>query len=380
MPISKYVAPTNSLDTVGFISEMGYTSVGDPYDKRAALKLDREKGKQLQAAHCKGKNDKDFTHFAPLAVGEKYTTWLEQERKHRNEQKKLDVASQPFKCSNPPPKHPYFGTITRWKHEADYIEGKGPRVKVERSIPRQIMTTPSKLGGFGYSGTHIGVYGQEKKHGTRGAFGEYSYMSVPYVGGDVFSGELAAKIAKEEKKKQEKIAMQPFRPSSPPKKGTYGFSGREMGDKALYKYECGADQKENSLPNLKSRPGTTESLSRVPSTMSRPNTSEGKPFRPANPPPKHPYFGTITQPSYESVPYVGGDVFGGELARKIAKEKKKEEVDSKPFKPFHANKSIRTPSIANHPTRGAHAWTGKRPGSTPLQQFSKPPDAMMKTH
>jgi hypothetical protein len=354
MPLSRWAGPKNSLETVGLISDKGYTSVGDPYDKRAELKPDREKGKQLQAGCGKGKRDKDFTYFAPMAVGEKYSTWLEQERRHRNEQAKQNVAKVPFRCSSPPPKHPYFGTITRFKHEADFVEGKGPREKVQKVVPRQISTSPPKMGSFGVPGTHIGVYGQEKKFGNRGAFGEYAYVSTPYVGGDVFGGELARKIAREEKKKQEKISKAPFYPAKPPKKGTYGFPGREMGEKGLYTYEAGKEgpQKEN-LPAVR-RPNTAEGIQPQGSTASsRPQTSDGlKPFIPANPPPKHPYFGTITQHGYQSVPYIGGDVFGGELSRKLAKEAKAKDVALTPFKPFHVPKSIRTPSIADHPIKG----------------------------
>jgi len=318
-------------------SEGAYVTIDDKYDKRVAPDS-RYRAKQFTTSPPKrGKtNDVTFQPFSPLMVGEKYVNANAEERKYRAKQKEMNIVPAPFKPSSPPKRSTglgtYFGTIgPKWQHECDHDTDKSPRSKFSgRTEGRNITTSQPKKGTYGVPGTNIGVYGG--KAGNKGVVGEYEYKGEPY--------DLARQAEQAAKKRMDaaKIDNKAFKPSSPPKKGTYGVPGTTI---FAHKYNtiggnqgvCGeytywSEGKGDKGPIV------------------RPKTEESglKPFRPSHPP-RAGYNCTISPfPEYKGDP----------LGERIAREKKDKEEEKKAllgpvFKPVSGPKSTRTPSIANHP-------------------------------
>lgn len=325
----------NDLNRLGIFQELSYVTLDDKYDKKAGLDS-RYKGKQFITAPPRGgkTNDSTFQAFSPLMVGERYTTAEAHERKYRSDQKKRNITTAPFKPSSPPKRNAglgnYYGTIGRkYEHETDWVHDTSPRKKTEKVEQKNIVTSPPKKGTYGVPGTQIGVYAG--RHGQRGVVGEYEYKGEPY--------DLARQAEQEEKKRMDtaKIDPKPFKPSSPPKKGTYGVPGttifaHKFGTVGGNSGVCG----EYAYQTLGvGRDGEPR----------KPHTADGlKPFRPSNPP-RQGYNCTIQPfPEYK----------GESLQAKIEREKAERAAEKKllvgpVFKPVSCPKTIRTPSIANHP-------------------------------
>jgi hypothetical protein len=324
----------NDQARLGIFQELSYVTIDDKYDKRGALDS-RYRGKQFITAPVKGgkTNDSTFSPFSPLMVGERYTTSEAHERKYRGEMKKRNITTAPFKPSSPPKRNTglgnYYGTIgKKYEHETDWLHDTSPRKKSEKVEQRNIVTAPAKKGTYGVPGTQLGVYAS--KVGSKGVVGEYVYKGEPY--------DLARQAEQEQKKLSDtsKVADKPFKPTSPAKKGTYGVPGL-----SIYSHKFGTMGGTSGICGEYAY----EPLGTGKDEKRRPATSDGlKPFRPSNPP-KYGYNCTFTPfPQYK----------GESLADKIAREKADRAAERKllvgpAFKPVSCCKSVRTPSIANHP-------------------------------
>jgi len=291
----------------------------------------RYKGKQFSTTPLrKGRTpDAFFDEFKPLFVGEKYAHPDEDKIKYRMEQKKKQIGSAPFRPSSPPKKATgrgnYYGTIgPKYPHEGHGTAKKISKDDIKHTAPN-VLTAPSRKGTYGVPGINIGTYG--KPSTAQGIVGEYTYMSEPYD---------AARSLEAETKKQstEKFGgRSPFKPSSPPKRGTYGFPGTHIyaqnfsqvggtgGVCNEYSYTPGEDRKP-----------------------SRENSHIDKPWVPSNPS-KIGHNSTINEfPEYVPDP----------LDKKLEREKtERSEFLAKQtgpvFKPVSQPKSLRQPSITINP-------------------------------
>ncbi|EFC44133.1 hypothetical protein NAEGRDRAFT_58174 [Naegleria gruberi] len=164
--------------------DLGYTTIGDEYDKSKILRDQRMKdgrtlGKQFLTGPTKrGKVGKGITFgdFKSLYEGDPYMDPGTNERKYRkeNEVKVQQTHKTPFKPSSPPKKSvglgTYYGTIgSVFQHEQEYeVLAKGEKPQPIKEQKRPIYTSPPKRGTFGYLGLTI----------SRGT--EYKYETDPF--------------------------------------------------------------------------------------------------------------------------------------------------------------------------------------------------------
>jgi hypothetical protein len=104
-----------------------------------------------------------------------------------------------------------------------YVQGN-PEMKLKKGdTPAgkpNVYTSPGKKGTYGYIKTTL-----SERFVTGGLQGEYKHPAEPY--------DVARHLeAEEAKKKALKICEASFIPTNPPKKGTYGYSKINMGNKA----------------------------------------------------------------------------------------------------------------------------------------------------
>jgi hypothetical protein len=119
-----------------------------------------------------------------------------------------------------------------------------PEVKAKKGdFPAEkpnLYTSPAKKGTYGYIKTTL-----SEKHGPGGMHGEYSYAADPY--------DRAHALIVEEKKRAKNVSDLPFRPSNPPKRGTYGYTKTNIGNQATgsngeYVYEAQGTTAPNRRP------------------------------------------------------------------------------------------------------------------------------------
>jgi hypothetical protein len=241
------------MNTLGVFSQPSYLTIGDEYTKKSDEK-GRHKGKQFQTNPTKkgqvGPNV-TFDTFKPLFEGEKYTDPGVQERKYQQEQKKRQLVAQPFKPSSPPKKsttlgglYGYIGKLPEHAVEYDVVKkGEHRRGKIVHE-KRNIMTSPTKKGTYGFPGTTIGkeyeykpeTYDNEKELSqkereeqkkkmqakpfkTPGFVREYFDVNVHVGTSKIYSTDDKVLPPKSEPTVVQKQKVTPFRPSSPPKKG-----------------------------------------------------------------------------------------------------------------------------------------------------------------
>ncbi len=300
-------------ETLGLFSNIVASSIniGDDYVKKTATKVDpRTKGKQFLTAPLRlGKTtDVTFNRFTSLAVGEPYIEMAIHIRRERNENLKKQIGNKPFRPSSPSKRSTGHGThygtfnrLTNMKTTDEY--DKRPAQKRYLDLPKNFLTSPPKRGTYGMIGTNIGGK-------PEGINGEYAYSSEPPKGRPSTAPDK----------------MKPFVPSSPSQKGTYGFqhlniNGIHKPHGAIGEYTYQADP----IPTTRSHKADTDAL---------------KPFRPSNPPQRgRGFYGTFR--------WSGQDY--QEDPGRLRAQCKRETGLSGVFRPSSRPKSVRQPSIANHP-------------------------------
>jgi hypothetical protein len=198
---------------------------------------------------------------------------------------------------------------------ADY--DKRPAKKGEASLgPRNILTSPAKRGTYGFVGLNMGGK-------PEGVMGEFKYQMRH---ADKPRPATADHFAGQEKPK-------PFVPSSPAKKGTYGYmklningADKPHGFNGEYSYTVAGlatDRREKFVKD------------------------EVKPFYPSQPPKKGGgYYGTM---KWEGQEYKE-DPEGPKWEKMMAERKaNREKFGNLVFRPSSKAKSMRTVSICNHP-------------------------------
>jgi hypothetical protein len=303
--------------SLGLFSFQPSINIGDPFKDGKSLKDSRTSGKQFcTEPPKKGKTpDVTFSKFETLAVGDPYVELAVQQRRARNELLKQQIVPTPFKPSSPT-KRPvghgsYFGTFGIWKNMKTTDDYDKKLSKHEGQPLKNILTSPPKRGTYGMVGTNIGGKAE-------GINGEYKYLSDPI---------------KRPSTAPEKDNIKPFIPSSPPKKGTYGYIHININ---------GAQKPQGSQGEYTYMPEPI-------ATAKRPK-SEGetiKPFRPSQPPKKgQGFYGTFRWSGQEYVE----DPEKEKWAKQVAERKALRERNmGLTFKPSSQPKSMRTVSIANHP-------------------------------
>lgn len=289
---------------LGYFSEPGYTSIGDPYASTEGKvggkteKLARYYGKQFATAPPKkGQAAKDvyFTEFKRLFEGEKYTNPGTEETKDRLEKGRAKISGD-WRPNSPSKKMSgkgsYFGTIgDKFVHKAEHDVTRAGAAKFESSALPNIRTSPAKKGGFGVPGTTI----QQDIN---------KYESEPY--------DLA--------RRQEREAMA----EANRKRIGAAFKAMSHGNKdfnTCHEYKDGGLAPDDPFHKIK-----TEKF--------------GTPFKPSSPAKSHPQLDTIeTFPEYKEDP----------IAAKVAAQR--DEMAAKKakmgptFKPTSGPKSTRTRPI-----------------------------------
>jgi hypothetical protein len=306
----------------GLFSLMPSVNIGDPYVVDKPKRDPRAQGRQMTVNRPKkGKTpDVTFTPFVTLAVGDPYVEMELKQRRARNENLKKQIVAKPFSPANPSKKpvghgsyYGSFGIHPNMKTTDEY--DKKPKSAIEINTLKNIVTSPPKKGTYGMIGTNIGG----KAEGTNG---EYKYQPDPV--------DSRPQTAPAEK-------LKAFIPSSPPKKGTYGF---------MYTNINGA-----TVPH-----GSQGEFTYVadPIHIARRTKVEGdpiKPFKPGSPSKKGKgYMGTFRWSGQEYIEDPEKDKWDKMMAEKKANRERNMGLV---FKPGAGGKSMRTVSIANHPRNQA---------------------------
>mmetsp|Transcript_9502 Transcript_9502/g.19676 ORF Transcript_9502/g.19676 Transcript_9502/m.19676 type:complete len:314 (-) Transcript_9502:90-1031(-) len=201
----------------GLFGDTGYLAVGDPYIDKDPLNH-RTQGLNFKSTKCKTgtTNDAMFDRVKPLYEGEPYTKSNEDKAKAREAESKSKASDHPFRPSGKFKNRVGQGAVHMPEQDLNKLIKQKGDFEVE---PRNIVTNPSKRGTFGFNKTTLG-----ERQGFGGAVGEYTYVPCPY---DSVRTAERAKRAKDAEKAQDK----PFRPSNPPKRGSYGIPGTTLGGK-----------------------------------------------------------------------------------------------------------------------------------------------------
>lgn len=302
----------------GLFSLMPSVNVGDPYKVDKSSKDPRAAGRQFVVNKPKrGKTpDVTFTLFQTLAVGDPYVELAVQQRRARNENNKKQIVPTPFRPANPT-KRPvghgsYYGSFGIWpnmKTTDDF--DKKQKTQIVGNTLKNMVTSPPKKGTYGMIGTNIGGK-------PEGAMGEYRYQPDPV-------GKRPVTAPGEK--------FKPFVPSSPPKKGTYGF---------MYTNINGAATPHGSQGEY--------TYVADPIHIAKRTASEAepvKPFKPSQPPRKgRGYNGTFRWSGQEYIEDPEKDKWDKMMAEKKANRERNMGLT---FKPSSSPKSMRTISVANHP-------------------------------
>mmetsp|Transcript_21673 Transcript_21673/g.51405 ORF Transcript_21673/g.51405 Transcript_21673/m.51405 type:complete len:342 (+) Transcript_21673:205-1230(+) len=306
--------------TLGLFSYIPSINIGDPYGAKGRGD-GRVGGKQFSTnPPKKGKTpDIGFSKFETLAVGDPYVELAVQQRRERNKRLKEQIVPAAFKPSSPTRKSTghgsYYGSFGIWrnmKNTDDY--DKRQLKKGEMGLaPKNILTSPPKKGTYGMVGTNIGG-------NVWGTNGEYKFQAEPVR-------PRPATAPDGEK-------LKPFVPSSPAKKGTYGYmqtningAGKPHGSQGEYTY-VGDPVKPTSARK----------------------SSEGeilKPFRPSNPQKKgRGFFGTFRWEGQEYKEDPEREKWEKAVAERRAQRERNMGLI---FRPSSHSKSTRTISVTNHP-------------------------------
>ncbi|WIA38406.1 hypothetical protein OEZ86_001732 [Tetradesmus obliquus] len=187
---------------------------GDPYID--TVKPDpRDKGLNFKSPTCRvGKNnDATFDKFKPLYEGEKFVEPLRSAIQQKNASKKHNVTEKPWKAASPMKESAcpgdFVGTLGgKVPYVAGTVEIKRKKGEVQ-GTPKNIVTGPSKKGGFGFNKTTL-----SERQGALGVAGEYQYLADP--------------IHQATRKPADAAAVKPFRPANPPPTGGPGTVTRNL--------------------------------------------------------------------------------------------------------------------------------------------------------
>ncbi|KAL0486090.1 hypothetical protein AKO1_001783 [Acrasis kona] len=201
------------MQVLGIFSQPSYIGIGDKFHKDKGKQIQffysitskdvkgRHTGKQLLTNPSKkgrvGTNT-TFGAFNPLYEKESYQDPGFQEKQF-SKTEKVKIKAGPFKPSSPSKRSAglgnYYGTIgNSYPHMTDFnVVKKGDKPKPIEQPKKNIMTSPSKKGTYGYLKTTIG--------------GEYEYKSDPYNASN-------EKALQEKKLHKSRIVGQPFKSTS----------------------------------------------------------------------------------------------------------------------------------------------------------------------
>lgn len=215
------------VDKYGHFSRAGYLEHdGLGKEPAATQKIEfdatgggiRDKGLQFKATvGRRGKNnDATFDKYKPLHVGDKFVDPSRKTLQAANAGKDKRVTDLPFKSPKPAAKSTgmgsYHGTIGgKWQSMPEEIAVPLQKGDVQEKA-RGIFTNPPKKGSFG-----MNKFTLSERQGHKGVAGEYEYLHDP--------ASHHAKQRNEARLAHKKACVtdMPFKPSNPPKKGTYGM-------------------------------------------------------------------------------------------------------------------------------------------------------------
>mmetsp|Transcript_32491 Transcript_32491/g.92084 ORF Transcript_32491/g.92084 Transcript_32491/m.92084 type:complete len:322 (-) Transcript_32491:182-1147(-) len=248
----------------GCFSEPSYIGVGDPYTKPKS-NTGRDQGLNFKASTRKsGKlNDGCFDKFKPLYEKETYEEGTKNRVAAITARNSKRMTDMPFKPGTPMKSssglgdfYGTFGGKTKYIEQGSFLHQKKKGDFV--SMPPNIVTNPIKKGSYGYCKTTLSEKHPGRK--TKGVCGEYEYIPDPFEGGGAMN-----RLSKLQATRSMLVSDLPFKPSSPAKRGTYGYIKTNIGNKA-----------GGSMGEFKYR-------EQGPSAHVRPSTVD-TPFRPSHPP------------------------------------------------------------------------------------------------
>lgn len=244
-------------------SQPSYLSIDDPYEKRMAVSS-RFLGSQFKTNPPKKGTTPDVL-FDPkhkaLSENDKYLDPGAADKKGRTERDKLKLTPEGFKYSSPPKRATglgaYYGCFNERKpfaHEAEYqVIKRGDIPSRPKAQPKNIITSAPHKGTYGCVGTtlskgeeykytpdpfdgHVKATQQESKESSKKMLAgswkpvvrsTFTFDSHPNVAASkVYTIEKALPPIKKEPPPKPFIAAQPFKPSSPPKRGVQGTIGK----------------------------------------------------------------------------------------------------------------------------------------------------------
>eukprot|EP00879_Flechtneria_rotunda_P012733 GHRR01013297.1.p1 GENE.GHRR01013297.1~~GHRR01013297.1.p1 ORF type:complete len:268 (+),score=75.32 GHRR01013297.1:361-1164(+) len=200
----------------GVFGESQAIGVGDPFID--SVKPDhRDKGLNFKVPATKTSKSDTFDKFKPLYEGEKYVEPMRSALQQKNASKKNNVADRPWKAATPMHESAcpgdYHGTLGgKVPYVAATVEVKKKKGEVQ-GTPKNIVTGPSKKGGFGFNKTTL-----SERQGALGVAGEYQYMADP--------------IHQAARKPADAVSPAPFRPANPSSSGGPGTVTRNFGGRA----------------------------------------------------------------------------------------------------------------------------------------------------
>jgi len=301
----------NDLDSLGLFSLGSSTNIGDKYGERRASDS-RSKGKQFCTSPPKkgAGTDVTFTPFTSINVGDAYVTPEQRRRQYEKEKKQKMIVPQPFRPSNPTQRGSGHGTFQAYGNFSLYpymktSAGQDGVPSRKPLAPRNFLTSPPKRGTYGMVGMNIGGK-------VDGIVGEFSYSTNPPA---------------PKSRPSTTSDLKPFCPSSPPKRGTYGMVGLNIGGKTAgfaneFTYESDG-------------------------LFNRARTSRGealRPFVPSSPSKIGPgIYGTVgSYPEYSPDPQEEKM-----LAARQSRAAERAKIVGPVFRPSGVSKSMRQPSVMN---------------------------------
>ncbi|KAF5829309.1 hypothetical protein DUNSADRAFT_16277 [Dunaliella salina] len=182
-------------------------------------------------------NDATFDRFKPLNEGVKYVDPIKLQLQAKREQKSRNISDAPFKAASPMKQSAAPGDFYGTLGKVPYVSQGTPEAKKKGQIPEQpkgIYTSPAKKGTFGYNKTTL-----SERTGYKGVATEYEYQHDPAA------LRQEKEQAEREASRKAKVTESPFKPSNPPKKGTFGVPNttlsRGKGVVGEFEYTVGAN-------------------------------------------------------------------------------------------------------------------------------------------
>lgn len=245
-------------------SQPSYNTIGDEYDKKVpASGADaRVRGAQFKTSPAKRGLGIDVGFekgVKSLSEGDKYVDPGAVEKRDRIERDKKKLTPEGFKFTNPGKRSAglgnHYGCFDNGlKHETEYVVlKKGEIPDKSQPKPKNIITGPAKRGTYGYIGTTLGKgdeyryisdpYDAEKRRQAQEAKENAKKMqaaafkaatkrvdyfdSQPNVAASkIYSLDKPLPARKPEPPAKVPAIAQPFKPSSPPKRGVTGTIGK----------------------------------------------------------------------------------------------------------------------------------------------------------